>query len=224
MTRFAITLLLIAGCASPSIDPPAITPDTSTSPASGATSAGAGGLDAAGGAGGQGGDARVASSGAGGGDVGAPGDGGGQHSASGTRLKVASYVGADGSAFVRGDAYDSALDVLCSFVPATDGTVRCMPTPFTATIVYSDSGCSNAVVSSFYGCETEVSKFVSVQHTSDACPPVAMRSFRISNPRTIGTYMRIEGQCYSAGSRLVADAEEMPPSTFVEMSPVVESP
>lgn len=54
MNRFALAMMLTAGCAKPSSDPPAITPDPMSAPASSAASAaGAGGSEAAGGAGGH---------------------------------------------------------------------------------------------------------------------------------------------------------------------------
>jgi hypothetical protein len=135
MIRFAVTLLIIAGCATPSSDPTPIAPDVVSAAASNAS--GVGGSDAVGGAGG---DAASASSGAGdgGGDggqggtagpvsagagAGSMGYGGGSHSESGTRLKVTWYEGGDGSRIIRPDVYDSELGFYCRMAANADHQV-----------------------------------------------------------------------------------------------------
>ena len=70
-------------------------------------------------------------------------------SQSGTRLKLQYYAGSDGSKQTAG-MYDSMLHVPCAFGAASDGKVRCLPTPSLAVTIYTqsyfaDASCSQAL-------------------------------------------------------------------------------
>ncbi len=214
MKRSAIVLMiLLCACAKPSSEPTEIGPEDEEASASGDA-------EATGGAGGSYSPDLPMFTSAG---AGAPGDGGSDSSSSGSRLRVASYVGSDGSRFVRGDAFDSMLGTMCSFAVAADGVVRCTPGPLAASIFYADPACTTETVSPFDECEAKSHMYMSAQSYSAECPSMRRRSFKISNPRFAASYLKLDGSaCSGAGDRWIVDAVEVAPATLVEMSSRVE--
>ena len=127
----AVAIFMLAGCAKPSVDPQQIAPDVSSAASSGTGGAGVGGHGAS-----------SAAGSAGSGDM---GDDSGPSSESGSRLKIASYVSDDGFSLVRQEAFDSELGFYCRFLPAPDGSIRCFPTTWAASVYYTDPECTHAV-------------------------------------------------------------------------------
>ncbi len=223
-----IAAVFLVGCTRPPNDQPEIVPDLTTSvgasasasvasasAASGAASTGAGGLDEDG-AGGHGGAASVSAG------TGLMGDGGGPTSASGSRLKVVSYVGVDGSRLTADYAHDSTLGFDCSFQTASDGSTRCFPIPMNATLVYADSGCTTVALSPWSECDIESSPYMSAQYTADACPVYRFRAFRVSNPHVDTAYMVFGGTCSAAGLRHLVDATEVDASDLAGVAVEVD--
>lgn len=71
---------------------------------------------------------------------------------SGSRLKVRTIEGADGSAnVIAGQFYDSELEETCYPGRATDGVTRCLPLG-AATTIFSDPSCSDRVAYAAKGC------------------------------------------------------------------------
>jgi hypothetical protein len=207
-------LALAAGCGKPSGDQTPITPEPEAVSSSVASSSGDGGESGSGGHGG----AYASTSGA----V-APGNGGGPGNVSGSRLRSVSYAGDDGSMFAKAGAYDALLEAHCEFIAASDGVIRCMPVPMTGSIHYLDKDCTREVVRTFFDCDS-ASSYVTAQYPVAECPPLRARSFRASNPRTAPVFSKSSTECYSAGTQLVVDVDEVPPADMVALVSIVGAP
>jgi hypothetical protein len=85
--------------------------------------------------------------------------------ASGSRLKVQYYAGADGSKAFAG-MYDSQRNEACSFVTAADGSTRCLPVAAPSAslgVYYADASCSSPLAYAASGCTSPLygNEFVS---------------------------------------------------------------
>lgn len=86
---------------------------------------------------------------------------------SGTRLKVRTIEGADGSAnVIAGQFYDSELEETCYPGRAADGVTRCLPMGG-ATAFFSDPSCSDRIAYAAKGCT--VQKFFRWTTTGAVC-------------------------------------------------------
>ena len=141
---------------------------------------------------------------------------------SGSRLKARNYVGSDGSKQFWG-WHDSMVNADCSFLPASDGTTRCLPVGVgTATGGYfSDPGCSQPLAQAAKGCSPAMYTFQIVVPATTGCVPTDFyRLYSVSSPYSGPIYTGTPASCtaepnagttadfYSAGA-------EIPPSTFV---------
>lgn len=70
-----------------------------------------------------------------------------QAAESGTRLKARWYVAEDGTRHWAFNWFDSERNEDCSFQPAADGVLRCLPTYPSVGALYSDPACTQVVVS-----------------------------------------------------------------------------
>ncbi len=228
MIRLSIlALAALAGCSKPTSDPPRIVPEPSSSSATSSGVAGAGGDGAtsgagSGGAAGHGGDVPAATSGAG-----APGDGGGSSSASGTRLMVSSYVGDDGSTFIRPEAYDSVLGFHCSFHKAIDGTTRCFPLTWAAGLSFVDAACSVALLN-VPECDDDSPRFATLYERAQdaACSVKSNRAFRLGETLAGADYIYLisAGECVRVNNlnSSLFYAEEIPVSDLALASKRVD--
>lgn len=124
-----VLLTALVGCAKFENAPPEIAPDVPSA----SSSSGSGGSAAS--------TAASVASSAGAGGM------GDSHAVSGSRLKVSSYDGVDGSRFTRAEAFDSVLGFHCRFVRAADGSTRCFPLSWAAFLFFADSVCASMVLS-----------------------------------------------------------------------------
>lgn len=84
---------------------------------------------------------------------------------SGSRLRVQTIEGADGSAnVIAGQFYDSELEETCSPGRAADGVTRCLPSSVALGGFFADAGCSTRVVYSTKDCTAP--KVLSVDYGS----------------------------------------------------------
>ena len=189
--------IVVAGCAKSSSEPPTVIPDSASAAAS--ASSGSGGGESASG-GGAGGNEGTAATGAGAGSM---GNGTGSHSESGTRLKVASYNGEDGSKFIRTEAYDSLLGFHCSFQIAADGTTRCFPTSWAVSQLFADANCSVSLMM-VPECNDDSPRFATLyERTQDsACSVRRHRAFALGEALIGATnvYALQAGECVSVQS------------------------
>jgi hypothetical protein len=137
---------------------------------------------------------------------------------SGTRLKVQSYVGSDGSSLVAG-MYDSQLQTQCSFGLASDGTTRCLPSagyPASVGSYFADSGCSKELAwLPQTGCTPSYARSY-----SETCGGQVQTIFSVSGAFSGTPYTGTPSACVSSaiptGDSLYSIGAELPPSTFVQ--------
>jgi len=140
---------------------------------------------------------------------------------SGSRLKAKYYVGSDGSKEFAG-WHDSMLNVDCGFVPASDGTTRCMPAYPGAALVelyFSDSGCTQALALGTKGCAAPLYAFQSQAGMGSACVTGFDRIFQLGAAYTGALYTGSPASCVTIPSpttySLYSLGPEVSPSTFV---------
>lgn len=127
----------------------------------------------------------------GGDGAGAASPGGGFES--GSRLKLRTLVGTDGSRSPAG-WYDSQLEVDCSFGVASDGSTRCLPAS-APTIYFTNSTCTAMLAAA--PCGAPPPPFVAV--LDDDCAP-GPRLFRVGNATSPATvYTKSIGGCIEGG-------------------------
>lgn len=143
---------------------------------------------------------------------------------SGSRLKAKNYVGSDGSKQFIG-LHDSVLNIDCSFLPASDGTLRCMSIGVPTGIAYSDPGCAQPLAYVTKGCTRPSYAYQGVTTSNGPCGTYFYRIFQVGEPYAgplytgfptscaafavaSTTYPRSTFELYSLGS-------EVPPSAFV---------
>ncbi len=109
---------------------------------------------------------------------------------SGARLR-AEVADAGGGAVQFLGWRDTALDVDCTFEHASDGVLRCLPTPPLTFVVYGDPACTRPIVISFTfgGCDRPV--YAVERRRSDGCDG------RVGGVYTIGA-VRPPGRIYLA--------------------------
>jgi hypothetical protein len=181
---------------------------------------------------GTGGGGTVASSGTSGTTSGAGSDGGMMdalmdpvpHASAdpmdGHRLKAQYQLGDDGSkAYVPGVWFDSTRNETCSFLPAADGMLRCLPSGVESA-VYSDAMCTTAVLMAPTGCTAPTYGLtMDSSMCSQATAPTHVYSVGpMVTPATI--YVSTGSQCLSAGPPapgfdFYSLGAEIPASTFV---------
>ena len=146
--------------------------------------------------------------------------------ASGTRIKVKSFAGSDGSKQFVG-FYDSERQEDCSYSYASDGKLRCLP-PASGVSLYADANCSIPVLNVPPGSCSALASYVTVTTPgADACSVGASRLFRRGSAFTpSGTvYWKVPSySAYPATSSFIyySMAEEVAPSSFVDAMPVTE--
>lgn len=138
------------------------------------------------------------------------GSGGGSMGESGTRLKVASYAGEDGSRFTRAEAFDSTLGFYCRFLLATDGSTRCFPLAWTSGLYYADAECLRAIAF-MPECDIDDPRYATTSDVAwpDTCQTTQHRVVRIeSAPRETSTvYDNSGARCspLATGRSMVVD-------------------
>lgn len=204
-----VALVVAAACAESSSDPPG---PNGTSGTGGAASAGAGGSSP--------------STGGGSGQPGAGSSGSGGSTAkprlvqSGSRLEAVVYRGADGSQHPTGRWFDVQRGEECTFQPAADGAVRCLPSGVSFGSLYH-GGCTKMAVE-VDACGVDV-PYVTVASAPEACAaPVGPRVFRKGTQLPASTsFYRVNGsgQCTQVSTPLGLLAftveDEVPPAEFV---------
>lgn len=108
------------------------------------------------------------------GEQGPPGEGGISYT-DGARVsvRIATYTGDDGLVYSSFAGFVDSVYGPCSFAPATDGKMRCMPYS-TASIFFDDAACSSAVAPLLTPeCGSPVPKYVT--EGVDACGVVQIR-------------------------------------------------
>lgn len=156
-------------------------------------------------------------------DGGAPQGGSvpGVETESGSRLKVMTHVGSDGSRF-PGGWFDSELNTECSWSTAADGSRRCLPNGLTATY-YSDAACT-ALLALQDPCGAK--QFAVVLDTAAACGarrhifPLAAQAFPVNVWTKSGNscfgVVTPDGELFSVGPEIgsgefVSEAIEIEP-------------
>jgi hypothetical protein len=139
-----------------------------------------------------------------------------QAAESGTRLKARWYVGADGTRQWAFNWFDSERNEECSFQPATDGVLRCLPTGTAAIYTYYlDAECSQPAVAHAApsGCNAEAVRYL----TQSEIVGCEYRT-RLTSP---GQLMQQTTQYTLSGESCV----EVPlPATYVLRRPGAEVP
>lgn len=202
-------------------------PDNVTSTASSSTSSGQGGgattSSGQGGAAttGQGGAATT--TGAGGSEQGPPAGW-----ESGSRLRARYYDGGDGSRAYVG-FYDTALQVNCSPLKATDGVTRCLPASASVAKLYSDPSCS-APILGFIGTCSAPPSMVSLTDTSSSncgAADYSLEVWAVGAPYTGPVYLQssscLDITASAPSSYTIYQASLEPPSSFVVMTEGVDS-
>lgn len=144
---------------------------------------------------------------------------------SGSRLKVRTIEGADGSAnVIAGGFYDSELEEVCFPGRAADGVTRCLPSALGANTYFSDADCTGKLVATLKGCLAP--KYASWSTAGTSCGTDAMGVAPVSSqvvPSEL--YMRSEESCIelsAASSNQTLDfytvSAELPANTFVQIT------
>jgi hypothetical protein len=192
---------------------------------------------------------------------------GGENPTSGTRLKGKYTMGSDGSkeyqlatlfndvhmqqgnpptgpGAVHAVWYDSMLMADCSFLPASDGTLRCLPGlpapipissevggSYLLTTLFTDAGCTQPIVAeTTAGCAPVAPQYVIYLDAIGNCwfqpnaPSNGQPTVHVLQVGTLAatpakTYGGSPGNCYLdgvEGNVLWYSATELPPSTFVQ--------
>jgi hypothetical protein len=140
---------------------------------------------------------------------------------SGSRLKVQTWVGLDGSSLAAG-MYDSQLKTQCSFAVASDGSMRCLP--FSGAVIasiglfYADSGCSVPLAVGGAGCAIPSYVYTG----TNTCGTTAYTFSSISGSFAGTVYEGSPSSCTAvpasslASDTLYSVGAELPPSTFVQ--------
>lgn len=109
---------------------------------------------------------------------------------SGSRLRVRSYVGDDGSRQQVG-LYDTQLQTLCAFTRAADGELRCLPLGgFTA--YFGDAQCLQRVLSVPPSNCATTARFVMVP--AETCP-ARSEVFTVTPTKVARAYVRSSAAC-----------------------------
>ena len=148
-----------------------------------------------------------------------------QADTSGSRLKVKYMVGSDGTKVPYGGLHDTMLNVDCSWLSAHDGATRCMPLSGAAIdiqSVFSDSGCTQAIVLATKGCVAPVYAYRATP-SGGACASSQYFIFSVGAAFTGANYYSKSGaNCTTAPTTSLtasydpyAEGAEVPPSTFV---------
>ncbi len=120
--------------------------------------------------------------------------GGGIESRSGSRIKVRSWRSDEIEVF--DGLFDSELEVACTFRPAADGQLRCLPGPSNVSVIFSDASCQEPLGYGYSSCE--VDSFTTDSSLADECggkgPEVYRVGDEISQPDA--GYQRLsDGSC-----------------------------
>ena len=144
---------------------------------------------------------------------------------SGSRLNVNYYAGTDGSKLSRGTMHDSMLNVDCSFLTASDGTLRCMPTGGAGLSFFADSACSHPFALQLATCSAPLYA-VSFAASTTGCGSVDVwHVFPITGAYTeMAYYSGTPSSCTGpttipgpyATYNFYSVGAELPPSTFVQ--------
>jgi hypothetical protein len=138
---------------------------------------------------------------------------------SGTRLKVNYYAGTDGSKQPTGNMHDSMLNVDCSFLTASDGTLRCMPSG-TGLTGFVDSGCTQPLAIRTKGCSAPA---YGVKPVTACDAGDVWHVFPITGAYSGASYYSgAPGACAASPTSgltaydLYSTGAELPPSTFAQ--------
>ncbi|HEU4403698.1 MAG TPA: hypothetical protein VFS43_00160 [Polyangiaceae bacterium] len=199
------------------------------------------GSDAPGAAGGEGGDGAAAAQGSAGfagaagqpeaGSPGAGGAGAGGAPArprlvhSGSRLRAVVYRGADGSQHPTGRWFDTTRGEECTYQPAADGAVRCLPTNAVAHAgLYADAGCSTPAVA-LPSLACDAANFAYIEVAAPGACSAGKRVFRKGPQVTpapplgiVPVYQGTPGACQyveGAGPNVFAVGAEVPAAEFL---------
>lgn len=148
---------------------------------------------------------------------------------SGSRLKVRTVSGSDGSAnLIAGQFYDSELDDNCSPGRAADGVTRCLPNADGLVgLFFSDSGCSIPVAALTKGCSAP--KHMRWVKTGATCTTGSTTSVALIGSQYVPTelYYGTPESCGTLTAALssyndlydfYAVGAELPASTFVQVT------
>lgn len=144
---------------------------------------------------------------------------------SGSRLKVRTIEGADGSAnVIAGQFYDSELEETCYPGRGADGVTRCLPSAQGANTYFSDADCTGRLVATLKGCLAP--KYASWSTAGSSCGTDAMGVAPVGSqvvPSEL--YMRSGESCIelsAASTNQTVDfysvGAELPASTFVAIT------
>lgn len=156
-----------------------------------------------------------------------PGSGGGESSIasyiSGSRLRARYYDGDDGSRQYVG-WYDSDLDANCVFNFGSDAVRRCLPSPFSISVVYSDSGCTQPIYGHSKLCSTPPPKYA---HIPPGQCQLGWAVHELGAQATLTTlYYKSGSNCFEGAVSQDTDyyslEPELAPTTFVEAEEKVE--
>ncbi len=165
--------------------------------------------------------------------------GGGNHDrqagfVSGSRLKTRVFTASDGAVEYRG-FYDSQLNVDCRFGTANDGETRCLPqgAGLTAGPYFADAACTAPIALGF--CSGTPPAYVFKPTAGAASCTWGMGSelttpggafFAVGPALSLATYYSKYSACTAVagqpGYQYFALGAEVPPSTFVDATEVIE--
>lgn len=141
----------------------------------------------------------------------------------GTRL-VAKFPIANGTPLPAPAQFsDRTLDIDCIIARGTDGKQRCLPRAV-AQEVFLDALCSKPGI--IVGAGQKIGKYLSdITPSCDSLNTLRIAALTLQTPQPASIYVRVGGSCKDGptiGADVYAVGDEVPPSTFVEVTDVVK--
>jgi hypothetical protein len=147
----------------------------------------------------------------------------------GSRLQVRYYVGSDGSEQAIG-FYDTTRKENCYFSTATDSTRRCLPEIGSVLSIYSDSGCTTALIGLYKGCTPPAEVRSNVMGNYSCTAGYQYAVFTVGSAFTGATlYTGTTTNCNATSASVFTTAYDLysatgtvAPSSFVDATEVVK--
>lgn len=146
---------------------------------------------------------------------------------SGTRLKMKTFLGADGSV-VHAGIWDDQLKLDCSVYPASDGSLRCIPSgPAASGTAFADPSCTTELVYTYGSCQPKAALRYDAMINGCYPFPFEVKAYSVGAKMTpqfvfTGNAASCVKSAPIPGYSYYELGQEMPPAMFVLMSISVE--
>ncbi len=143
---------------------------------------------------------------------------------SGTRLKAKHLSATDGSKQFNYSWRDSPRNEDCQFMRASDGKLRCLPNQYAWAQYFADSACTKPVATTLTSCGAPP---YLITYVSNGCADGGRYSLYKRGAQVATVYYGAPGACQqtpieTGKTAWVVDGAEIPPSSFVEATEVVD--